>query len=60
MLVEYPNHMATAVKFNSAVQGDYLSVNGKKYVVCDPTFIGAGVGMAMPQFKNAGAKVVKI
>ena len=60
VLVEYPNHMATAVKFNSAVQGDYLSVNGKKYVVCDPTFIGAGVGMAMPQFKNAGAKVVKI
>lgn len=59
VLVDYPNHIATAVKFNENVKGDYLMVDGAKYVVCDPTFIGAPVGMAMPSFRNVQAKVLK-
>lgn len=59
VLLDYPNHIATAVCFNESVSGDYVMVNGKKYIVCDPTFIGAPIGTAMPQFKNVAAKVLR-
>ena len=60
ILVYYPGHLAAAVRFNEDVRGDFLLVDGKKYVVCDPTYIGASVGKAMPQFKNATAKVITL
>jgi hypothetical protein len=60
VLLHYPGHLATAVRFTENVQGDYLIVEGKKFVVCDPTYIGANIGRAMEQYKNTNAKVVKI
>ena len=35
VLLDYPNHIATAVCFNENVSGDFVTVGGKKYVVCD-------------------------
>lgn len=59
LLIYYPGHLATAVSFSDGnVPGDYLSLDGKKYVVCDPTFINAGVGMTMPGMNNSSAKVI--
>ena len=58
LLVYYPGHMATAVKFNSEVAGDYILLNGDRYVVCDPTYINATVGMTMPNMDNQKAKVI--
>ena len=60
VLLYYPNHLATAVKFSTYSDGDYVSVNGKKYVVCDPTYINANIGEAMPKFKNVSAKVIEL
>ena len=57
--LDYPNHIATAVRFNEEVGGDYLMVGGQKYTVCDPTFIGATIGMTMPMFKTVAANVLK-
>ena len=59
VLLDYPNHIATAVCFNDNVQGDFVTVGGKKYIICDPTYIGAPIGRAMPQFKTVAAKVLK-
>ena len=59
VLLHYPGHLATAVCFKGNVTGDYLMVDGVKYIVCDPTYIGASIGMAMPQFKEVTANVVK-
>ena len=59
VLLDYPNHLATAVCFNENVSGDFVTVEGKKYIVCDPTYIGASIGKAMPQFKRVAAKVLK-
>lgn len=59
VLLHYPGHLATAVHFNSDVTGDYLMVDGKKFIVSDPTYIGAPIGMCMPQFKEVKANVVK-
>lgn len=59
ILLDYPGHIATAVRFNGDVPGDFVVGGGGKYIVCDPTFIGAHVGMAMPQFKNTAADMLK-
>lgn len=58
ILVYYPGHLATAVHFNNSVQGDYIMYNNKKYIVCDPTYIGAPVGNTMPGMNNNEAKVI--
>lgn len=60
VLLSYPEHMATAVQFDDDVQGDHMMVDGKRYVVCDPTFIGSHVGEAMPRFKKAKATIIKL
>jgi hypothetical protein len=54
----FPNHLATAVRFNENVEGDFLEHEGKRFVICDPTYIGADVGMCMPRFKNAEVTLV--
>lgn len=60
VLVYYPGHLYTAVRFNQDVSGDYLNVDGRKYVVCDPTYIGAPIGLTMPGMDNSGATVIKL
>jgi hypothetical protein len=60
VLLLYPEHLATAVQFNEAIQGDYLTVEGKSFIVCDPTYIGAEIGNAMPQYKKVNATVIKM
>lgn len=60
VLLHYPDHVAAAVRFKGDVSGDYVAVGKDKYVVCDPTYIGAGVGMSMPDFKNVRATVIKL
>ncbi len=56
VLLHYPNHLATAVCFDTEVPGDYLQVDGIRYIVCDPTYINADIGQAMPQFKQTAVK----
>lgn len=58
MLVFYPGHLATAVCFNEDVKGDYILLNDKKFIVCDPTYIGAPVGLTMPGMDNLTAQVI--
>ena len=58
MLVFYPGHLATAVAFNTPVNGDYIDMNGKRYTICDPTYIGAPIGATMPDMDNKTAKVI--
>jgi hypothetical protein len=60
VLLNYPGHLATAVQFKENIQGDYLTIAGKKFIVCDPTYIGAEIGDAMPEFKSVSAEVVSI
>lgn len=55
--VSYPGHLAAAVHFNEDIPGDYFIVNGKRYLVCDPTYINAPIGRTMPGMDNKTAKV---
>ncbi len=58
VLLSYPKHIATAVCFSEDVSGDYFLVGGKKFVVCDPTYIGASIGLAMPDLRNVSAEII--
>lgn len=58
VLIYYPGHLATAVHFTEDVKGDYITYDGKKYVVCDPTYIGAPIGETMPGMDNQTAEVI--
>lgn len=60
VLVNWPGHLATAVAFPESVEGDYFTIDGRRYTVCDPTYIGAGIGMTMPQFQGVKARIVKL
>lgn len=56
----YPGHMATAVKFRQDTRGDAVVVGGERWIVSDPTYIGADVGNAMPQYKQVTPELVRI
>ena len=60
VLLDYPRHIATAVCFGRPVEGDYVELNGKRYVVCDPTYINASIGQSMPMYKQERATVIVI
>lgn len=57
-LVYYPGHLATAIALGEDIKGDFIRINGTKYLVCDPTYIGAPIGMTMPDMDNQSAKVI--
>ena len=59
VLLYYPNHLATAVRFSEDLPGDYVMVEGLKYLVCDPTGYKP-IGNAYDEFKNVQAQVIKI
>lgn len=60
--LQYEGHVATAVYFgeNVDIEGEKFSYAGKKYYVCDPTYVNGSIGMSMPQFKGKTPKIIKI
>ena len=58
ILVFYPGHLASAVCFTEEAKGDYIMLGTKRFVIADPTYIGAPVGITMPDMDNKSAKVI--
>lgn len=58
ILVYYPGHLAAAVAFSEATEGDYIDLEGTHYTIADPTFIGAPVGRTMSGMNNESATVI--
>ncbi|MCC5934484.1 MAG: hypothetical protein JJU35_09540 [Balneolales bacterium] len=50
--VSWPGHMATAVRVGDAVPGDSFRHAGDRWLIADPTYIGARAGMTMPMFRG--------
>ena len=45
----YPGHMTTGVALKQVKPGfSTVDYHGTRFVIADPTYIGASVGMAMP------------
>ena len=60
VLVSAPGHVFVAVHFNDDIKGDCIDVEGDKYLICDPTYIGSHVGMCMPSCMHAKFKIYQI
>ena len=58
VLIYYPGHLAMAVDLAEAYDGDYVQLDGHRFTVCDPTYIGARVGKTMPNMDNSQAKLI--
>ena len=60
VLVHYPGHLAMAVNFTEPLEGnfDYVTVDGRQFVICDPTFIGGHVGDTMTGCENQPITVI--
>ena len=62
VLLDYPDHIATAVCLPDEydIKGCYFMVGGKKYYICDPTYIGAQIGDCMNQYKDKVPNIIRI
>lgn len=60
VLVHYPEHIATAVAFDEHVSGDYFDIDGRRFTLCDPTYINANIGMAMGRYKGKAAEIIRL
>ena len=60
--LQWEGHVATAVWLgdDANVKGDGFMYGGKKYYVCDPTYINASIGMTMPRYKGQTPKIIKL
>ena len=47
ILLYTPGHLSAAVRFDAPVNGEYVTVDGDDYTICDPTYIHAPVGVSM-------------
>ena len=58
--LEYTDHVSVAVKLKETITGAYILVNNEKFFICDPTYIGAGPGMAMGDMKNQSPEIIVV
>ncbi len=51
-------HITCAVAFSNDVNGDSFTIKNKRYVMCDPTYINAGIGETMPCYANSKGEIL--
>lgn len=60
-LVYYPGHLAAAVDLGAdRGEDDVIVVGDRRFVVCDPTYIGAPVGVQMPGLDYGSSRAMVI
>ena len=45
---------------NPNTEGAYVTVDGQKFLICDPTYINADLGMAMPDLQNTSVEILRL
>ena len=57
-LINYPGHECTGIAFtDQQLPGHGYRYNSRRYLICDPTYVGATLGMCMPQYEQETPKV---
>ena len=60
-LIYYPGHLSACVALtDSNVVGDYILHDGKRYLVCDPTYFYSNAGNTAPSCNNAQATLIPL
>ena len=55
--IRYPGHLATAIQLDEEISGDSVQFQGEQYIVADPTYINASIGMTMPKFRDVSPSI---
>ncbi len=58
--LKYPGHIATAVRLEADIEGDAVVYQDTKYLICDPTYINANIGTAMPDYREINPEVIPL
>lgn len=56
--LDFPGHVNTAVLFNEKVDGTFIELDDKKFMVCDPTYQNAPIGYLDPRYQKYQPKVI--
>lgn len=46
----FPTHAAAGVDFGPDVHGDAVNTRGTRFLICDPSYLGADIGMLLPAY----------
>ncbi len=60
VVLDYPGHVALAVKTDISADDDLVSFKGRKFVIVDPTYLGAEAGNAMPSVANLEPQFIEV
>lgn len=60
LLLEYPNHLSTAICLPGDVKGFYLDFHGQRYVLCDPTYIGSHIGDLAEPYRAVQPMIIEL
>lgn len=60
VLVYYPGHLAAGVALGDDAAGDWLELDGRRYTIADPTYVGAPLGRTMTGMDNSGATAIML
>ena len=58
--VLYKGHIATAIKLETPINGASYDVNGDKFYIADPTYIGADLGDVMPGYERQSPRLITV
>ncbi len=60
VMFSYKGHVSCGVALPEDVKGDSFTYEGVRYVMCDPTYIGAPIGATMPKYRGVEPHIVKL
>jgi hypothetical protein len=60
LIVTFPGHVATAISTIDQTDGISYEVDNKTYIIADPTFVGAPIGMTIIQARDKQASLIKL
>jgi len=57
--IRYSRHLAVGVNFSGPVEGDSHYSGGKKFIVADPTYVNAPVGLTMTAYRDENPNIIR-
>lgn len=58
VLLLYDDHVACGIERPDGYEGTVLSWQGRQYIICDPSYKGAGLGQVVPVYNSKQPRVV--
>jgi len=58
--LRYPDHISVAVNLTECKSQDVIRYNGRSFYHCDPTYLGAECGRAMPAVSEQNPEIINL